>query len=125
MKQGLAEINELVGVWGSLICNNQGGLIDSAPPPEFNQAALENIARHSVELLSTGSESVQGLKEVVMHFQEKRLFILDLQQAVLVVLCTPHIDISLLRLTINVITSRWEEDSKVQKLLSKNYLERI
>jgi len=125
MKKGLAEINELEGVWGSFICNNQGGLIDSAPPPDFNKSALENIARHSVELLSTGAESVQGLKEVVMHFQEKRLFVLDMQQAVLVVLCTPSIDISLLRLTINIITARWEEDSKVQKLLSKNYLERL
>ena len=24
MKEGLREINELVGIWGSLICNNQG-----------------------------------------------------------------------------------------------------
>ena len=125
MKQSLLEINELAGVGGSLICNNQGGVIASAPPAGFNQSALENIARHCVELLSTGGDSVQGLQEVVMHFQEKRLFILDLQQAILVVLCTPSVDISLLRLTINVITSSWDEDSQVQKQLSENYIERL
>ncbi len=125
MRQGLTEINELEGVWGSLIINNQGGVIASAPPPGFNQSALENIARHCVDLLSTGGESIPGLKEVVMHFQDKRLFVLDMQQAILLVLCTPSIDISLLRLTINIITSRWDKDSKVQKQLSENYLERL
>ena len=125
MKDGLREINELVGVWGSILCNNQAEIIEDISPPGFNKPALENIARHSLELISTGSETVQDLQEAVFHFQQRTIFILDLQQAILIVLCTPSIDISLLRLTINVVAARWEEDAKVQKRFHDSYVERI
>ena len=125
MIQGLKEINELTGVWGSLLCNNQAKVIASAPPADFNLSALENIARHCVDLMSPGNESFQDLREVVVHFQQRKLFIMDLEQAILIVLCTPSIDISLLRMTINVMIIRWEADSKIQKQLKDNFVERI
>jgi predicted regulator of Ras-like GTPase activity (Roadblock/LC7/MglB family) len=125
MKDGLMEISELVGVWGSFICNNQAEIIEDISPPGFNKSALENIARHSVELISIGSETVLDLKEAIFHFQQRKIFILDLQQAILIVLCTPSIDISLLRLTINVVATRWDEDAEVQKQFHDNYVERI
>lgn len=125
MNQGLKEINELTGVWGSLLCNNQAGVIASAPPADFNPSALENIARHCVDLMSPGTESFQDLQEVVVHFQQKKLFILDLEQAILIVLCNPSVDISLLRMTINVMITRWEADRKIQKQLKANFVERI
>ncbi len=125
MKKSLIEINELIGVWGSLLCNNQAEIISSAPPTDINKAALENITRHCVELLSTSSLSVQGLMEVVIHFQQRKVFILDLEQAILIILCTPSIDISLLRMTLNVITSGWQTDSKIQKQLNDINVERL
>ena len=63
--------------------------------------------------------------EAVIHFQRRKIFILDLEQAILIVLCTPSIDISLLRMTINLITSRWQTDSKIQKQLKANFVERL
>jgi len=125
MKNSLIEINELIGVWGSLLCNNQAEIISSVPPADINKAALENITRHCVELLSTSSLSMQGLMEAVIHFQQRKIFILDLEQAILIVLCTPSIDIPLLRMTINLITSRWQTDSKIQKQLKANFVERL
>ena len=124
MKQGLQEINELDGVWGSLICNNQGDLIASVPPPGFESSQLENISRHCVQMLSESSVSVQGLEEMVFYFKQKRLLVLDLQQAVMIVFCTPSIDISLLRMTINVVTSRWDGDKKIQKQFRDRFVER-
>lgn len=125
MNQGLKEINELTGVWGSLLCNNQAGVIASAPPADFIGSALENIARHCVDLMSPGNESFRDLQEVVVHFQQKKLFILDLEQAILIVLCNPGVDISLLRMTINLMITRWEADRKIQKQLKANFVERI
>ena len=125
MKDGLNEINGLIGVWGSILCNNQAEIIEDISPPGFNKSALENIARDSVELISIGSETVLDFQEAVCHFQQRKIFILDLQQAILIVLCTPSIDISLLRLTISVVATRWEEDAEVQKQFHENYVERI
>jgi len=125
MKQGLQEINELTGVWGSVVCNNQGEVFSSAPPPGFNKSNLENVSRHCVEMLASGTEFVTGLGEIVFHFEQRRLYILDLEKAVLIVFCTPSIDISLLRLTINVATSSWKEDNEIQKKIDDNFVERL
>jgi predicted regulator of Ras-like GTPase activity (Roadblock/LC7/MglB family) len=113
MKEGLQEINELEGVWGSLICDNQGEIIASAPPPGFEQSGLEEISRLCVETLSDGSEYIPGLGEMVFFYQQKHLFVLDLKKVVMIVFCTPKIDISLLRMSINVVTSRWEGEQKI------------
>ncbi len=125
MNQGLKEINELEGVWGSFICNNQAKILASALPPSLNKSNVENIARHVVEVISTGGETIQELQEVVIYFQQRRLFILDLQQALLVVIGAPSVDISLLRMTVNILTTSWESDANVQKQLIMNYEERL
>ena len=125
MKQGLQEINELEGVWDSLVCNNQGEVIASAPPPGLNKSNLENISRHCIEMLSSGTEFISGLGEMVFYFEQRRLYILDLEKAVLIVFCTPSIDMSLLRMTINVATSSWKEDKGIQKLFDDNFIERL
>lgn len=125
MNQDLKEINELEGVWGSFVCNNQAKVLASALPPSLNKSNVENIARHLVDLVSTGGETLQELQDVVIYFQQKRLFILDLQQAILVVICDPSVDVSLLRMTINILTTSWESDADVQKQLIMNYEERL
>ncbi|NOQ40033.1 MAG: hypothetical protein GQ562_06905 [Anaerolineales bacterium] len=125
MNQGLKEINELEGVWGSFICNNQAKILASALPSSLNKSNAENIARHVLGVISTGGDTIQELQEVVIYFQQRRLFILDLQQAILVVICDPSVDISLLRMTVNILTTSWESDANVQKQLIMNYEERL
>lgn len=119
MKNGLLEIKELEGVWGSILCTKQGKSIENTPPPGFNTQTLENICYHAVELLASGEKSVTGLREAVIHYSERKIFVLDLEQAVLVVFCSPSVDISLLRMSINVVTTRWLSDIKIQKQLKK------
>jgi predicted regulator of Ras-like GTPase activity (Roadblock/LC7/MglB family) len=125
MNQGLKEINELEGVWGSFICNNQAKILASALPSSLNKSNAENISRHVLGVISTGGDTIQELQEVVIYFQQRRLFILDLQQAILVVICDPSVDISLLRMTVNILTTSWESDANVQKQLIMNYEERL
>lgn len=125
MKEGLREINELVGTWGSLICNNQGEIIQGNTPPGLNKSALENINRNVISMFTSAGESIQEISEAVLHYSERKLFILDLKKAFLIVICTPSVDISLLRMTVNVILNRWEGDPKVQKEFQNNFVDRI
>ena len=113
------------GALGSLICNNQGEIILSVVPPDMNKTSLEKITRQAVEMMSAAGESVQGLSEAVLHYSEKKLFIVDLEKVILLVICTPSIDISLLRMTVNVIRANWDGDAKVQKQLQESFVERI
>jgi hypothetical protein len=66
-----------------------------------------------VETLSDGSEFIPGLGEMIFFYKQTNLFVLDLKKAVMIIYCTPNIDISLLRLTINVVTTRWEGEKKI------------
>jgi len=117
MKNGLLEINQVLGVWGSILCSNQGALFESAPPTGFNKTTLEDIGQQAVDLLSSAEKSVTGLTEAVIHYSDRIMFLVDLEQAILIVFCTPSVDISMLRMTVNVITTRWQSDKKVQKRL--------
>ena len=125
MIDGLREINELTGVWGSLICNNMGEVIENVTPPGLNKSALENITHHIVELVSTAGDQMENLSESVLYYSQKKLFVVDLEKAVLVVISTPSVDISLLRMIVNGVRMRWDGDAKVQKLLQKNFTERL
>jgi len=125
MKDGLREINELVGVWGSLISNNQGVIIQGNTPPGLNKSALENINRNLIGMFSSADESMEGISEAVLHYTDKVLIVLDLKQAFLVVICTPSIDVSLLRMTVNVVLSRWDGDQKVQKVFQNEFVDRV
>jgi len=125
MKEGLREINELVGAWGSLICNNQGEIIQGNTPPGLTKPTLENINRNVISMFTSVSESSQEISEAVLHYSEKKLFVLDLEKAFLIVICTPSVDISLLRMTVNIILSRWEGDPEVQKEFQNNFVDRI
>jgi predicted regulator of Ras-like GTPase activity (Roadblock/LC7/MglB family) len=125
MKDGLKEINELIGVWGSFIANNRGDVFLSLTPPGLKKPVLENISRQAIELLVSSGDRIQDLSEIVFHYSQKKLFIVDLEKAILAVVCTPSVDISLLRMTVNVVKTSWDSDEKVQSLLQKNYLERV
>ena len=125
MNSGLQEINDLAGVLGSLICKNNGEVIDSQVPPGLNQSAITNINQHVIELLVSAGRSLEGPKEAVFHYSQRKLFILDLEKTILVIICTPSVDISLLRMTANVVINNWDNDPKIQKLLKKHFVERL
>ena len=124
MKAGLQEINALVGIWGSLIIDNQGDIVLNVTPPGINEAALGNISNHVIDLLSSAEKSLPGVAEAVLHYSQRKLFILDLEQAILVVICTPSVDISMLRMTANVVVTSWQSDPKIQKQLKRIFVER-
>jgi predicted regulator of Ras-like GTPase activity (Roadblock/LC7/MglB family) len=115
----------LIGVWGSFIANNRGDVFLSLTPPGLKKPVLENISRQAIELLVSSGDRIQDLSEIVFHYSQKKLFIVDLEKAILAVVCTPSVDISLLRMTVNVVKTSWDSDEKVQSLLQKNYLERV
>jgi predicted regulator of Ras-like GTPase activity (Roadblock/LC7/MglB family) len=125
MKNGLKEINKTVGVWGSLLCDNQGRIIEEVTPPALNKPRMENISRHILETINTMGEELTRMEEVVLHYKQRKLFAVDIQQALLIVVCTPSVDIPLLRMSVNVIVTGWQNDPKVKKELAKAFIERI
>jgi predicted regulator of Ras-like GTPase activity (Roadblock/LC7/MglB family) len=125
MKKSLREINEIIGVWGSLVCGNQGEIIEAVTPPGLTKLALENTIRQVISTFSKANQAVPDVSEVIHHFNDKKLFVMDLGKGFLVVICTPSVDISLLRMTANVILTAWKGDPKFQKIFDEHLVERI
>jgi predicted regulator of Ras-like GTPase activity (Roadblock/LC7/MglB family) len=124
MIAGLKEINSLVGVWGSFIVNNRGEVLHGLTPPQLKNKMLETIGSLAVDLLVSSNGQLNAVSEMVFDFSQRRLFILDLEKAILVVVGTPSVDLSLLRMTANVVRTEWDDDPKVQTFLAKNNLAR-
>lgn len=125
MKNGLNEINKSVGVWGSFLANNRGEVLLRAAPPQLKGSDLENIAQQVLELVNTPNDQLGEISEVVFHYSQRVILFVDLGKAILTVVCTPSVDLPLLRMTVNVVRNDWSEDDKVQRYLDKNFVERV
>jgi len=120
MEQGLQEINSIQGVQGSLVCDNQGTIFASGPPEGMEEQHLEKICRHCLDAL-TAVEIVQGpVEELDLKFQEYRLLVRDYQTYLLLILCRPQVNPSLVRLSVNVVTAQWKDDQAIQRRIGKH-----
>ena len=126
MRDGLLEINEVTGVAGSLLCSNQGEIFESGVlPPELDQNTLDNICQQAIELLGVTQTSLPEMREYVLYFSGKKIFIQDLERVILVVFCDASVDITLLRMSINIVNLRWSSDSIINMKFAKFANDRV
>jgi predicted regulator of Ras-like GTPase activity (Roadblock/LC7/MglB family) len=123
MDKVLAEINALDGVQGSFICDNHGDVITNAVPVNLNIATLRGISRQVTQAIAARIQN--GIHEIDLTYESFRVLIRDLNQAALVVLCKPDVDIALLRLTLNVNFSKADIETKLREIVPKKQVIRI
>ena len=123
MDKVLAEINAVDGVQGSFICDNHGDVIINAVPVNLNIAALRGISRQVTQAIAAKIQN--SIHEIDLTYESFRVLIRDLNQAALVVLCKPNIDIALLRLTLNVNFSKADIETKLQTIIPEERVIRI
>ncbi len=123
MDKVLAEINALDGVQGSFICDNHGNVIINAVPVNLNIGALRGISRQVTQAIAARIQN--GIHEIDLTYEGLRVLIRDLNQAALVVLCKPNIDIALLRLTLNVNFSKSDIETKLRDNIPEERVIRI
>ncbi len=123
MDKVLAEINALDGVQGSFICDNHGNVIINAVPAHLNIAALRGISRQVTQAIAARIQN--GIHEIDLTYEGLRVLIRDLNQAALIVLCKPSIDIALLRMTLNVNFSKSDIETKLRDIIPEERVIRI
>jgi len=124
MEEGLAEINAVAAVRGCFICDNRGGVIASAAPSGLDTATLDGIGRQVTLTLAALETAGEAMSELDIAYDGMRLVARDLANAVLVVLCEPRVEIAMLRLTMNVVTTRLKRDSGIQSQLEARAVEK-
>lgn len=125
MEGGLKEILDIKDVTACLLFDNQGRLLEDVGHVEGTLDPIKTTGNLAVETLATLTAEGRECTQMDYVFDRYRVVVHDLQKAVLVVICQPGVDISLLRLTMSVATDRWDEDPTVRKYLDTHAEERL
>jgi predicted regulator of Ras-like GTPase activity (Roadblock/LC7/MglB family) len=124
MEKDLAEINTVSGVRGSFLCDNQGKVIASAAPAGLDTATLNSIGRGVTLTLAVLETTGEAMSELDFTYDGARLVARDLANAVLILLCEPQVEMSMLRLTLNVVTTRLKGNSRIQSQFKARAVEK-
>ncbi len=107
MEDILKDINAVVGVTGSFVCDQEGKMVARALAVGFDQSKLEAVGRTLVQTFS-GMEMSRRRKvgDIDMTFGEGRLIAKNLTPGCLCILCVRRINIPLVNLTANVAVKK-------------------
>ncbi len=107
MEDILKDINAVVGVTGSFVCDQEGKMVARALAVGFDQPKLEAVGRTLVQTFS-GMEMSRRRKvgDIDMTFGEGRLIAKNLTPGCLCILCVRRINVPLVNLTANVAVKK-------------------
>jgi predicted regulator of Ras-like GTPase activity (Roadblock/LC7/MglB family) len=113
MEKILKDINAVVGVTGSFVCNEDGQVVSTLMPSIFDGNMLSNVSR-------TMAQTIAGLKiaqrrkvgDIDLLYDDGRLVVKDVGEGCLCILCVKRINVPLLNLTANVAVKKLQTKLK-------------
>ena len=117
MEQALADLGLLDGVGGSFVCDNAGDVIVSSAPPVLATDTMTSIGREVARAFGAMEASGRPITRLEFTYDSWRLYSRDLERALLFVVCHPAVDMSMVRMSVDVALSRWTKDRSVEKRL--------
>jgi len=120
METVLKDINAVVGVTGSFVCDGNGRIVARLMPDTLDQKQLLPAAR-------TIAQTIAGLKiaqrrkvgDIDLLYDQGRLIIKDLGESYLCILCVQRINVPLLNLTANVTAKKLANTLKTKSVEAK------
>lgn len=106
METILKEVNAVVGVIGSFVCQSDNGVIAKAVPANIDAAQLDLAARVTVQTFDALEASGQKIHDVDLSFENGRLFLKNLDNGILAIFCQRNINIPLLNLAANAAVKK-------------------
>ena len=113
METILKDINAVVGVTGSFVCDDEGQILARLMPDVFDGDLLSPVGR-------TLAQTIGGLKiarrrkvgDIDLLYDQGRLIVKGLGEGYLCILCVCRINVPLLNLTAGVAAKRLEQRIK-------------
>ncbi len=106
MENNLAEINSLLGVMGSLVCDPDGNIIVQAMPDTYDVDKLSVTARVISQTLQALDTSGHRIAEMDLQFEGGRVILKNLRGGTLAILCARNINLPLLNMTASVAAKK-------------------
>jgi predicted regulator of Ras-like GTPase activity (Roadblock/LC7/MglB family) len=113
MENILQDINAVVGVTGSFVCDEDGQVLARQLPSVFDGAMLSNVGRTMAQTIA-GLKIAQQCKigDIDLLYDDGRLIVKDVGEGCLCILCVKRINVPLLNLTANVAVRKLQAKLK-------------
>lgn len=121
MENGLNEIKSVQGVQGCFVADNAGQIFAKASVPGLDDRNLQEISRLCLETLVAVDQVEDQMTELDFSTLAATVLVRDHDSYILVIICDPDVNTSLVRLSINVVTSQWAEDKKIQRRIDSHH----
>lgn len=120
MENILKEINAVMGVTGCFVCNNDGEIISSTLPAQFDETSLSNIGLTMLQTIA-GMEKIRRRKvgDIVLVFKQYSFIAKNFGDGCLYIFGARNINVALLNLTANLAVKRLSEKIKTTKPTEK------
>jgi predicted regulator of Ras-like GTPase activity (Roadblock/LC7/MglB family) len=111
------EITSIAGVRGCFICDNSGRVIAHSFGDDRSMIRLGEVGREAILTAAVFGMIGEAVGESDFTFAGGRLILRDLDRSLLVLLCEPRVEISMLRLTLNVAAAQLRDDGELRNRL--------
>jgi predicted regulator of Ras-like GTPase activity (Roadblock/LC7/MglB family) len=113
METILKDINAVVGVTGSFVCNDDGQIVARLMPNIFDDNLLSPVGRTIAQTIA-GLKIAQRCKigDIDLVYDEGRVIVKSIDEGCLCILCVKRVNTPLLNLTVNVAAKKLEEKFK-------------
>ena len=116
MEDILKDINAVVGVTGSFVCNGEGQMSASALPNLFDEAILSTVGRTMAQTMAgLATARRRKIGDIDLVYDQGRLIAKNLREGCLCILCVRNINVPLLNLTANVAAQKLRQLIKTGK----------
>jgi predicted regulator of Ras-like GTPase activity (Roadblock/LC7/MglB family) len=107
MEDILKDINAMIGVTGSFVCNDEGQVSASALPDLFDETILSTVGQTMAQTMA-GLTTARRRKigDIDLVYDQGRLIAKNLGEGCLCILCVRNINMPLLNLTANVAAKK-------------------
>ena len=120
MDQGLAQLSAIPNVGGAFVCDNHGEVIASSSPAVLATGTMSTMGREVGRIFAVLESSGKHATRLEFTYTNWRLLAIDLEEALLFVVCLPVVDVSFLRMSIDIVLTQWRADVDVQRQLRRH-----
>jgi len=116
MEDILKDINAVIGVTGSFVCNSEGQVSASALPDLFDETTLSTVGQIMAQTIA-GMATARRRKigDIDLVYDQGRLIAKNLEEGCLCILCVRNINVPLLNLTANVAAKKLKAQIEAKK----------
>ena len=110
---------EIEAVDAFALVDNMNHIVDGWTNSKYDSTIFTEIADSYLQIFGINGKSGFDIGEIVLSFERGLIFVRNYSRFLLLVIASPHADVSYLRLAVNVSIAELEESKKIQKIFKK------